>query len=108
MVVAVNTLTPIVIYIHVHIPDVAQCPYTVWLGGDVGIIDDFSRPSGKPTNDDDDQPDHKHKWFMVQSKSEFQLINPGNDRLFEKQEFAILICSISPCTAVIRKRIEDA
>lgn len=67
------------------------------------MIDDFIVPDPTPTTPSKNE--HVHNWFMAQRGSEFNLINPGNNRLYEKVEYAYLICKV--CAEVCRTAIKD-
>lgn len=74
----------------------------------VRILDDFKvNPSGRSKTQLTQDPalPHKHNPIFVQSKSEFQLVNPGNNRLYEKVEYAILLCK--ECETVFRTVVKD-
>lgn len=69
------------------------------------MLDDFRVRQSNKIMPPEAEPAHEHNLIFVQKSSEFQLVNPGNNRLFEKVEFAYLLCR--GCQQVFRKTIQD-
>lgn len=72
----------------------------------VRILDDFKvHPSGRNKPAPDPDLPHKHYPIHVQYKTEFQPINPGNDRICEKVQFAYFYCK--DCEQFFREKVKD-